>query len=439
MMKQYLFILLFSCFTPYLFGQTIVNQISVYFKSDKYELQESEKIRIDTFWTTLADKDITQIFIRGNTDSDADSLYNMKLSAKRVISVKKYLLNKEVSTSLLYSEFNGENIPIASNNIADGKQQNRRVDIIIFYREKILPNITLIDTQKVIKIPPIAITTTSRNTLIALKDTCLQDTTIVLPQGTRYTISLCDYYKCKDSIKISEFLTPESILNSPFSTMTTNNELLVTGGMLDVQICEGCKLLRGLKFKVRVPIELERSCEGNIQVKQMSLFDSNNGSRWRNLLKKITFEKINDTLYYTFPITRSGLYNLDAPALKSKSKSITIKFKSKSNIKLVSVRVFYWRSIYEAEAVNGVVKLTLPLCPRQGCNSCIMVKAVGVTSYKDTLISSQCINDYRKYLLFGKCRFTGPGSLMFWAGFVPIRRRAIYKYYFIKRNNWIYK
>lgn len=68
--------------------------------------------------------------IIGHTDSDGDEDKNLELSRKRAESVKKYLASKGISSSMLITEGKGEADPVASNNTAEGKAQNRRVEFI---------------------------------------------------------------------------------------------------------------------------------------------------------------------------------------------------------------------------------------------------------------------------------------------------------------------
>jgi outer membrane protein OmpA-like peptidoglycan-associated protein len=69
--------------------------------------------------------------LEGHTDSQGDDDYNLKLSEKRAISVKKYLVNKGVEESRIKAVGYGETKPIADNATAEGRNKNRRVEFII--------------------------------------------------------------------------------------------------------------------------------------------------------------------------------------------------------------------------------------------------------------------------------------------------------------------
>ena len=72
------------------------------------------------------------IEVDGYTDSTGSDKYNMGLSERRAAAVKEYLLKNGVTTAdKITSRGFGESNPIASNDTADGKFQNRRVEILI--------------------------------------------------------------------------------------------------------------------------------------------------------------------------------------------------------------------------------------------------------------------------------------------------------------------
>ena len=71
----------------------------------------------------------TYIDIYGHTDSVGDAAYNMQLSQRRADSVSRYIQTRNVLSQRLLTRGMGEDYPIASNNTAQGKSQNRRVEI----------------------------------------------------------------------------------------------------------------------------------------------------------------------------------------------------------------------------------------------------------------------------------------------------------------------
>ena len=73
----------------------------------------------------------TQIVVAGHTDSVGSEAYNMQLSLQRADAVADYLIMRGVERSRLRTEGRGESEPIATNDTAAGRSQNRRVEIFV--------------------------------------------------------------------------------------------------------------------------------------------------------------------------------------------------------------------------------------------------------------------------------------------------------------------
>ena len=73
----------------------------------------------------------TQIVVVGHTDSVGSEQYNLELSLRRANAVADYLISRGVERSRLGTEGRGELEPIALNDTADGRSQNRRVEIFV--------------------------------------------------------------------------------------------------------------------------------------------------------------------------------------------------------------------------------------------------------------------------------------------------------------------
>jgi outer membrane protein OmpA-like peptidoglycan-associated protein len=67
----------------------------------------------------------------GHTDSVGDASYNQNLSSRRAVSVENVLLNNGVSSNRIRAYGRGETESVASNDTADGRAANRRVEIVI--------------------------------------------------------------------------------------------------------------------------------------------------------------------------------------------------------------------------------------------------------------------------------------------------------------------
>lgn len=73
--------------------------------------------------------------IHGHTDSQGDDAKNMKLSEDRAAAVRTYLEKKGVAANRLKSFGHGETMPVADNNTAAGRAQNRRVEFKVTFWE----------------------------------------------------------------------------------------------------------------------------------------------------------------------------------------------------------------------------------------------------------------------------------------------------------------
>ncbi|MGO2291421.1 MAG: OmpA family protein [Pseudoalteromonas sp.] len=73
----------------------------------------------------------TYLSISGHTDSSGKESYNMTLSEQRAQSVKGYLVNQQILNNRISTQGYGESQPVASNDTANGRAQNRRVEIQI--------------------------------------------------------------------------------------------------------------------------------------------------------------------------------------------------------------------------------------------------------------------------------------------------------------------
>ena len=101
----------------------------VNFKTDSDELTEESLAILDGVSATLSANPEIKVMVAGHTDADGDDAYNKDLSQRRAQSVVNYLTSQGVSRDNLIAKGYGEEQPIASNDSAEGKAQNRRVEL----------------------------------------------------------------------------------------------------------------------------------------------------------------------------------------------------------------------------------------------------------------------------------------------------------------------
>lgn len=106
---------------------------NVYFETASTKLRAQSFPKLDELVKVLKENPSLKLKIDGHTDNVGQDDYNMKLSDGRAASVKNYLISKGIDASRLESEGFGETKPVDTNNTAKGRQNNRRVEMKVFY------------------------------------------------------------------------------------------------------------------------------------------------------------------------------------------------------------------------------------------------------------------------------------------------------------------
>ena len=102
----------------------------ILFDVDKYDVRPEAAEVLKNLATVLKEADIKAFEIDGHTDSDASDEHNQVLSENRANSVKNFLTSQGLTAEITINGY-GESRPIATNDTPEGKQKNRRVEIII--------------------------------------------------------------------------------------------------------------------------------------------------------------------------------------------------------------------------------------------------------------------------------------------------------------------
>jgi len=101
------------------------------FATGKSELKSGASANLDRITAFMAEYPNRTALIEGFTDSMGTDSYNQDLSQRRADSVKRYLVGQGVGSARLTANGRGENSPVADNDSLAGRQQNRRVEVII--------------------------------------------------------------------------------------------------------------------------------------------------------------------------------------------------------------------------------------------------------------------------------------------------------------------
>jgi outer membrane protein OmpA-like peptidoglycan-associated protein len=104
---------------------------NITFATDRSEIRPEFYGTLNDIAATLAEYDQTTIDVAGHTDNTGSADYNQGLSERRALSVADYISAQGVQHARINIGGFGETRPIASNTTAEGRQENRRVEISI--------------------------------------------------------------------------------------------------------------------------------------------------------------------------------------------------------------------------------------------------------------------------------------------------------------------
>lgn len=118
-------------------GIKITFDSGLMFDVDKSELKPASKQNLSELAVILNKYPDTNILLEGHTDATGTNDYNLDLSKRRSQSVANYLAGQQVMETRFTIMGYGEDQPIASNESADGRAQNRRVEVAIYANDKL--------------------------------------------------------------------------------------------------------------------------------------------------------------------------------------------------------------------------------------------------------------------------------------------------------------
>ena len=109
----------------------VVNMSDVLFDSGQFTLRPQAREKLAKISGIVLAYPTLLLAVEGNTDSVGTEEFNQTLSEKRAESVRSYLTKEGVPEASTTAAGFGKSRPIASNDTADGRQQNRRVELIV--------------------------------------------------------------------------------------------------------------------------------------------------------------------------------------------------------------------------------------------------------------------------------------------------------------------
>jgi outer membrane protein OmpA-like peptidoglycan-associated protein len=109
----------------------IVNMSDVLFDTAKYSLRPLAREKLAKVAGIVSGHPGLRLDVEGHTDSVGGDDYNQRLSEQRGGAVRDYLIQQGMPVSSVTSKGLGKSGPVASNDTAPGRQQNRRVELVI--------------------------------------------------------------------------------------------------------------------------------------------------------------------------------------------------------------------------------------------------------------------------------------------------------------------
>jgi outer membrane protein OmpA-like peptidoglycan-associated protein len=104
---------------------------NITFKTDSADLNSSFFSVLDSVSLVLKEYEKTIVEVAGHTDSTGSDQYNQALSERRAQTVATYLAGTGVMQQRMITVGAGEGRPVATNDTADGRQLNRRVELTL--------------------------------------------------------------------------------------------------------------------------------------------------------------------------------------------------------------------------------------------------------------------------------------------------------------------
>ena len=110
----------------------------ILFDFNKSTLKKEAKAELDKFAQDMADMPLTNINVYGHTDNVGTEEANKKVSDQRARAVAAYLMKKGIDKDRVLAEGLSYDFPVADNSTAEGRAQNRRVEIYISASEDMI-------------------------------------------------------------------------------------------------------------------------------------------------------------------------------------------------------------------------------------------------------------------------------------------------------------
>ena len=112
-------------------GAMISSDERILFDSNKSEIKPEGQVFLDRVAAILKEKTKANVIIEGHTDNSGNTETNLQLSKDRALAVKQAFLTRGLQDARIQTQGFGETRPVADNVAVEGRQSNRRTEIIV--------------------------------------------------------------------------------------------------------------------------------------------------------------------------------------------------------------------------------------------------------------------------------------------------------------------
>jgi outer membrane protein OmpA-like peptidoglycan-associated protein len=116
-------------------GIVVTFEGGILFDFDRADLRPEARNNLRQLADNLRQYDRTEVLIIGHTDNVGTAEYNQGLSERRAQSAANYVIQQGIASQRISTRGMGLHDPIASNATAEGRQLNRRVEVVIYADE----------------------------------------------------------------------------------------------------------------------------------------------------------------------------------------------------------------------------------------------------------------------------------------------------------------
>jgi hypothetical protein len=288
-MKKVTLLLLGCLFLTTIVQAQEISSYSVYFETDRSNLQETAQQTLDELAAALVPLHLNdyQVEVEAHTDSRGTDTYNDQLAERRAQSVKEYLSAKGILIEHTIVRAFGEQHPSFSNEDEVGRQKNRRVDIIVTYTvPKSLDDLFAQWSEE--QMQSFLLDPTQGNKILGAEGTSIwiDANSFEYADGTGLP-------KGKVQFNLREAYQTDAIIMANLTT-SSKDELLETGGMVFTEAFDES----GKELKLRTESTMRVSMPTSEMEEGMELFMGEQGENGQ----------LNDWR----PTRQSALANLDA-------------------------------------------------------------------------------------------------------------------------------